>query len=368
MRPISMFAATLAVLLTCDLSAQAGIVTKPWGQFQGHKVNLYTLTNKGGAQVRITNYGGVIVSIKMPGRDGTFADVVQGFDSLADYTSVDYLKRGGRYGGILGRFADRIKDETYVLNGVTHHRTRDGKPYNERVWTGTAKDTADPQLVLNLTDPDGSMGFSGTLNVTVTYTLTKDNILRLDYRATTDKDTIASLTNHTYFNMAGGGTVLDQLLTVNADAITPGDAQNTPTGEVRPVAGTPFDFRKPTPIGLHINAPDTMLQRQKGYGLNYKLNGTPGTLRLAARLEDPKSGRVMVVWTTQPDIRLYSANYMPPKVALAKGFGLHTAMALETEHAANSPNIPSFVSPKITPDKPLHEITEFRFLVDKSHP
>jgi aldose 1-epimerase len=343
------------------LPAQAAITVQPWGHYDGRKIDLYTLTNRNGVSARITNFGATIVSIRAPDRAGIMGDVVQGFDSLSAYTDPNY---NGHYGAVLGRYANRIKNETYVLNGVTYHRT-EGPQYDRRVWTGRIVSGKETQLVLSLTDPEGSMGFPGTVQAIVTYTLTDANTLRIDYRATTDKPTIVNMTNHTYFNLAGKGTILDHLLTINADAITPGDAKNVPTGEVRRVAGTVFDFHKPMPIGRHIDDPDPLLKQQLGYGVNYQLNGKPGTLRMAARLDDPKSGRVMEEWTTQSDMQLYSGNYASPAVALAKGYGRRTGVALEAERAPNSPNIRAFYSPVVTPQKPLHEVTEFRFLVDK---
>ena len=344
--------------------AQTGVTSQPWGVWAGQPVRLYLLRNANGMEARITNYGAVLVSVRAPDRHGVLAQVVQGFDSLADYTGSDYLGHGARYGAVLGRYANRIKNETYVIDGVTWHRTKAGKPYGERVWTARVQNGADPALVLTLTDPAGTMGFPGTVRAQVTYTLTRDNILRLEYQATTDRPTIVNMTNHAYFNLAGGGTVLNHLLTIHADAITPGDATNTPTGEVRDVTGTVFDFRKPMRIGAHVDDPDPLIQLVHGYGVNYRLNGRPGTLRLAARLEDPASGRVMEEWTTQSDMQLYSGNYMPPKVALKKGYIRRGGVALEAERAPNSPNLPNFASPLVTPDRPLHEITEFRFGVD----
>ena len=343
------------------MPAQAGISSQPWGARDGRPVFLYTLTNAHGLEVRVTNYGAILVGVRTPGRDGKLVRVVQGFDNLADYTSADYLSRNAHYGALLGRYANRIKNETYAIDGVTYHRTKDGKPFEERVWKGRIKDGAEPSLVLTLTDPAGTMGFPGTVQAQVTYTLTRDNSLRLDYRATTDKPTIVNMTNHAYFNLAGEGLVLDHLLTINADDVTPGDATNTPTGEVRSVAGSVFDFRKPMRIGAHVDDPDPLIQLVHGYGVNYRLNGAPGTLRLAARLEDPVSGRFMEEWTTQSDLQLYSGNYMPPTVALDKGYRQRGGVALEAERAPNSPNIPDFASPLVTPQKPLHEVTEFRF-------
>jgi aldose 1-epimerase len=352
------------------LPAKAAIAIQAWGGLGGKGVDLYTLTNAKGMQASITNYGGVITAIRVPGRDGKLTDVVQGFDRLEDYASPDY---GGRYGAIIGRFANRIKDNTYQINHITYRISRDAyvltesnnKPYDERVWAADPRGGDEPQLILSLLDRTGTMGFPGNLRVTVTYTLTKDNVLRIAYRAVSDKDTIISLTNHAYFNMAGdlSGPVLDQLLTVNANAITVGDEKNVPTGELRPVAGTAFDFRKPTPIGAHINDPDPAIQRAKGFDQNYAINGAPGTMRLAARLEDPKSGRAMEEWTTQAGVQVYSANYSPPPIGLAKGYQVHSAVALEAQAFPNAPNIPSFPSAFLKQDTSYGEITEYRFSV-----
>jgi aldose 1-epimerase len=363
MRAIAIGAA--ACLLASCIPVAAGITTQSWGVRDGRPVFLYTLSNPGGLEVRVTNYGAILVGVRAPDRAGKFARVVQGFDSLSGYTGADYLKRGAHYGAVLGRYANRIKNETYVLDGVTHHRTKDGKPFDVRVWTGAIHDGPQPSVTFSLTDPDGNMGFPGTVQASVTYTLTAGNVLRLDYRATTDKPTIVNMTNHAYFNLAGDGLILDHLLTINAGAITPGDATNTPTGEVRSVTGTVFDFRRPMRIGDHIDDPDPLMQLVHGYGVNYRLNGRPGTLRLAAKLEDPASGRVMEEWTTQSDMQLYSGNYMPPQAALDKGYRQRGGVALEAERAPNSPNIASFLSPRVTPQKPLHEVMEFHFGVSK---
>jgi aldose 1-epimerase len=354
----------LCIFLSCAPAA-AGVTTQPWGARDGQPVSLYTLTNRNGLEVRVTNYGAILVGVRAPDRAGKLARVVQGFDTLAGYTGEDYLRSGAHYGAVLGRYANRVKDETYVLDGVTRHRTKDGRPFDERVWTGTAHDGPQPSVTLTLTDPDGNMGFPGTVKASVTYTLTTDNVLRLEYRAATDRPTIVNMTNHAYFNLAGDGLILNHLLTINADAITPGDATNAPTGEVRPVTGTVFDFRKAMPIGRHIDDTEPLLTLVHGYGVNYRLNGQPGTLRLAARLEDTASGRVMEEWTTQSDMQLYSGNYMPPQAALDKGYRQRGGVALEAERAPNSPNIPLFLSPRVVPDRPLHEITEFRFGVSR---
>jgi aldose 1-epimerase len=353
--------AAAAILFACAAPAAAKITTDAWGNApDGTAVRLYTLTNAKGVEARITNYGGIIVSLKVPDRSGVMANVVQGFASPADY-----VEAGGRYGALIGRFANRIKNQTYELNGATYHVTREGKPYDQRVWNATPVNGTEPKLVLKLNDPDGTMGFPGTVNVTVTYTLTSSNRLRIDYRATTDKPTVISLTNHSYFNMAGGGTVLDQLLTINGDNIMAGDATNTPTGELRPVPGSAFDFRSPQPIGARIHDPDPLLVQAKGYDQNYAINGIPGMMRLAARLEDPKSGRVLEEWTTQAGIQVYTANYATKDFVVSRGMGQHSAVALEAQAFPNAPNVPHFPSALVTPKKPLHEVTEFRFSVAK---
>jgi aldose 1-epimerase len=362
--------AAAAAWLAIILPAQAGIAVRAWGGVGGKGVDLYILTNTRGMEARITNYGGIITGIRVPGRDGKPTDVVQGFDSLGDYTSLGYK---GRYGATIGRFANRIKDDTYFINRVQYHIARDAyvlheaenKPYDERVWDASPKDGDEPQLTLSLLDRNGLMGFPGTLHVTVTFTLTRNNVLRMAYRAVSDKDTIISLTNHAYFNMAGdaSGPVLDQLLTVNADQITAVDDKNVPTGAMRNVAGTAFDLRQPTPVGAHINDPDPAIQRAHGFDQNFAINGKPGTLRLAARLEDPKSGRRLEEWTTQAGLQVYSANYDPPSVALIKGYQIHSAVALEAQAFPNAPNIPSFPSALLPQDTVYSQVTEYRFSV-----
>jgi aldose 1-epimerase len=357
-------------LMALTAPAAAGIVTTAWGGVNGKGVDLFTLTNARGMEVKITNYGGVITSIRVPGKDGKMADVVQGFDSLAAYTDLTYR---GRYGATIGRFANRLKDNTFTLDRVTYRISRDAyvlqesgnKPYDERVWDAQPKDGAEPQLTLSLIDRNGTMGFPGTVRVQVTFTLTRNNVLRMAYRAISDKNTVISLTNHAYFNMAGdtSGPVLDQLLTVNADQITVVDDKNVPTGEMKNVAGTGFDYRHATPIGAHVGDPDPAIQRAKGLDQNYAINGKPGTLRLAARLEDPKSGRVLEEWTTQAGLQVYSANYDPPPAGLAKGYQVHSAVALEAQAFPNAPNVPSFPSAVLPLDTVYNQVTEYRFSV-----
>ena len=360
----------LAALLTAvtSLPAQAAITKQAWGGVDKKGVDLFILTNPKGMEVKITNYGGIITSIRVPDRSGKLENVNLGFDRLEDYRSPNY---SGRYGALIGRYANRIKNNTFRINGVEHrisretYTTSESKPYDERVWDASTKNGDEPELTLSLLDRAGTMGFPGNLRVRVIYTLTRDNILRIAYFATTDRDTVVSMTNHAYFNLAGdlSGSVLDHLLTVNADAITAGDESNTPTGEMRAVAGTAFDFRTPTPIGARIKDPDPAIARARGYDQNYAINGKPGVLRFAARLEDPKSGRVMETWTTNPGLQVYTANYSPPPVALAKGYRIQGSVALEAQAHPNSPNIPSFPSTRLAPGQEYRQTTEYRFSV-----
>lgn len=360
----------LAALLAVAVSppAHAAITKQAWGGVDKKGVDLFVLTNPRGMEVRITNYGGIITSIRVPDRTGKLENVTLGFDRLQDYRSPGY---SGRYGALIGRYANRIKNNSFRINGVEYRISRDAysaadnKPYDERVWDASIKNSDEPELTLSLLDRAGTMGFPGNLRVRVMYTLTRDNVLRITYYAATDRETVVSLTNHAYFNLAGdlSGSVLDQLLTVNADAITAGDESNTPTGEIRPVAGTAFDFRQPTPIGARIKDADPSIARARGYDQNYAINGKPGTLRLAARLEDPKSGRVLETWTTQPGLQVYTANYSPPPIALAKGYRTHGGVALEAQGFPNAPNIPSFPSTRLAPGQEYRHVTEYRFSV-----
>ena len=361
------FAAIMA--LAFSLPAEAGVAVQAWGGIGKQGVDLYVLTNARGMEVKITNYGGIITSIRVPDRNGKLENVNLGFDRLEDYLSPGY---GGRYGALIGRYANRIKNNSFRINGVEYRVSREAystvenKPYDERVWEATTSNfSKEARVELSLLDRSGTMGFPGTLRVRVMYLLTDDNVLRITYYAVTDKETVISLTNHAYFNLGGdlSGSVLDHLLTVNADAITAVDETNTPTGEMRPVAGTAFDFRTPRPIGSRIKDPDPAIVRAKGYDQNYAINGKPGTLRLAARLEDPKSGRVMETWTTQPGVQVYTANYSPPPVALAKGYQVHGGVALEAQGFPNAPNIPAFPSTRLSPGQDYRQITEYRFSV-----
>ena len=370
----------LAALCFCT-GAEAAISSQPWGTTadDGRPANLYTLTNDKGMRVRITNYGGVIVSIDVPGRDGATANVVQGFASLADYTSADYIRNNGHYGAIIGRFANRIRGATVTLDGKQYALDPDkngdldqggSMAYFRQVFVAAPHDGTEPSLVLTHTDPDGFMGFPGMVRVTVTYTLTRNNVLRIDFRATTDKKTVINLINHSYFNMAGetSGPVDHQLLQIFAHHFTPIDDKSIPTGEIRAVAGSDFDFTQPTALGPRLASTDPQMTAKKGLDHNFVIDGVPGTLRLAVRLTDPASARRLEVWTTQPGVQVYSGNSVRPQVAIAKGYVLHGAISFQTQHYPDSPHHPNFPSTELAPGQSFHEVTEFRFSLADGRP
>ena len=348
---------------------QAAITSQPWGKTldDGRPANLYTLTNAHGMRVRITNYGGVIVSVEARARDGKFANVAQGFDSLADYTSEDYIKNNGHYGAIIGRFANRIAGARITLDGKSYALDADKNgdmdqggvmAYHRQVFAARVKGDS---LVLTHTDPDGFMGFPGTVKVTVTYTLTPGDALRIDYKATTDKKTVINLINHSYFNLAGEGAVDHQTLQIFAHRYTPIDSHSIPTGEIRDVAGSDFDFTTAQELGPRLASTDPQLAIKKGIDHNFVIDGAPGALRIAARLTDPASGRRLEVWTTQPGMQVYSENSVRPLVAHARGFVPHGAISFQTQHYPDSPNHPNFPTTELAPGQVFHEVTEFRF-------
>jgi aldose 1-epimerase len=352
--------------------AQAKIVKTPFGETPDHRqVDLYTLTNANGMTVKLSTYGAVIQSLLVPDRNGKMADIVRGFDSLAGYL----IPGNSHIGAVIGRYANRIKGAQFTLEGVTYHLAvnsaggnsiHGGKiGFDKKVWQAVPHDGASPSLTLSYTSPDGEEGFPGTLKVTVTYTLEADNALRLDYRATTDKPTVLNLTNHAYFNLKGHdqGDVLNHRLTVMSDTITLSDENRLATGQTEKVAGTAFDFRKPMTLGRHINDSDMQIASGHGYDQNFIVRGKPGTLRLAARVEEPQSGRIMEVLTTQPGIQLYTANAAKPLTGGKGGatYLQHGAFCLETQHFADSPNHPNFPSTELKPGEQFHQVTVFRF-------
>jgi aldose 1-epimerase len=321
-------------------------------------------------EVRITNYGGVVASVRTPDRNGRMADVVQGFDSLTDYTSADYIKSNGHYGAIIGRFANRIHGAKITLDGKSYALDPDRNgdldqggtmAYFRQVFRAKPVDGPEPALVLTHSDPDGFMGFPGTVQVTITYTLTHSNVLRIDMRATTDTKTVINLINHSYFNLSDAHTVNEQTLQLFASRFTPIDAGSIPTGEIREVAGSDFDFRQPVALGPRLSSGAPEIAAKHGLDHNFVIDGRPGTLRIAARMTDPVSGRILEVWTTQPGVQVYSGNSVRPKVALEKGYVPHGAISFQTQHYPDSPNHSNFPSTELVPGKSFHEVTELRF-------
>jgi aldose 1-epimerase len=367
--------ALVAVLCLGWGAAQAGISERDWGRTadDGRPARLYTLTNANGMEVAITSYGATIVSIRLPTKDRGKVDVVQGFDSLADYTSADYIAANGHYGTTVGRFANRIRGAEIALDGQTYRLDPDKNgdldqggrmAYFRQVFRGVARDGAEPSLVLTHTDPDGFMGFPGKVEVTVTYTLTRNNVLRIDFAATTDKKTVINIINHSYFNLAGSGLVDGETLQLFAHAYTPIGERSIPTGEIRKVEGTDFDFTAPQLLGSRMNSPASEIASKKGLDHNFVIDGPPGKLRIAARLKDP-SGRILEVYTTQPGVQVYSANSVRPQVAKDKGYLPHSAISFQTQHYPDSPHHPNFPTTVVTPGHPFHEVTELRFSTER---
>jgi aldose 1-epimerase len=370
------FSAVLLAGVAAFAQAQSpgAIEKRSWGTFDGKQVYLYTLRNSSGIKVTITNYGGTVTTVSAPDRNKKFEDVVLGFDSLAGYTSK---ANTGYFGALIGRYANRLAHGTFTLDGKQYHiPTNEGantlhggnRGFNQRVWDSKDVSSAEgAALELHYLSPDGEEGFPGNLDVTVRYTLGNDNGLRIDYTATTDKDTVLNLTNHSYFNLAGAGKgkILDHKLTLAADRFTPIDNTLIPTGAIDSVAGTPLDFRQSTAIGARINDNNEQLKLAKGYDHNFVLNQNGHSLALAAKVEEPNSGRVLEVLTTQPGIQFYSGNFLNGKVqGIGGAFNYRSALALETQHFPDSPNHPNFPSTVLHPGETFHETTVYRFSVE----
>jgi aldose 1-epimerase len=364
------------MLATCSLgSAEAKKTMKrePFGKTEdGQQVDLYTLTNKSGMEAAITNFGGIVVSLKTPDRNGKLDDVVLGYGQLDGY-----LTNKAFFGALIGRYANRIAHGKFTLDGVSYSTPKnDGdntlhggtQGFNKRVWTVKDVSGAHGQaLELTYLSKDGEEGFPGKLSAKVVYTLSDQNELRIDYSATTDKDTVVNLTNHSYFNLAGqgNGDILGHELMIRADRFTPVDATLIPTGELKPVKGTPFDFTKSTAIGARINQDDEQLKVGKGYDHNWVLNsGGKGAVSLAAEAYEPKTGRVLQILTDQPGIQFYSGNFLDGTIQGKGGkvYNLRNGFCLETQHYPDSPNQPAFPSAVLKPGQHYKTTTIFKFL------
>jgi aldose 1-epimerase len=349
------------------------ISNAPFGQTpEGQPVDIYTLQNRNGMEARIMTYGGIVVSLKTPDKSGKFDDVVLGYDTLDAY-----IKRNPYFGALVGRYGNRIAKGKFSLNGKTYslatnnngvnHLHGGVKGFDKVVWTAKPLETTNgPALQLHYLSKDGEEGFPGNLSVTATYTLTHDDALRLDFEATTDKDTICNLTNHSYFNFRGKDDVLDYLVQINADKFIPTDATLIPTGEQRPVAGTPFDFRKPTAIGTRINSPDEQLQFARGYDHTWVFNKPRGELGLVARAMDKVSGRCLEVFTTEPGTQFYTGNFLDGTITGKGGRVYHQrhGICFEPHHFPDSPNHPNFPSVELKPGQVYKNTILYKFSVE----
>jgi len=330
---------------------------------------LYTLTNAHGVEVRAMNYGGIILSIRVPDRKGQFADVVLGHETLEGYKpNPPYL------GVIVGRYANRIANGSFTLDGKTYNLPKNDGPntlhggtqktFNQVVWDAEALKGANG-VAFSYLSKDGDDGFPGNLKVKVTYVLTDSNELEVEYEATTDKATPINLSQHSYFNLAGEGTsdILDHEVMINADRFTPVDKNLIPTGELRPVKGTPFDFTTSTKVGARINDNNEQLVLGHGYDHNWILNRKGPGLSLAARVYEPTSGRVLEVSTTQPGVQFYTGNFLDGSVTGKQGhvYKRRYGLCLETQHFPDSPNHPDFPSSILKPGEKFHEKTVFKF-------
>jgi len=363
------------LIVTAALFAQtekraSGIQQQPFGTHDGRPITLYTLTNSHGMEVRAMNYGGIIVSIRVPDRKGKFADVVLGHDDLKGYEpNPPYI------GAIIGRYGNRIANGTFTLDGKTYTLPKNDGPntlhggvaktFDRVVWDGEPK--GKNAVEFTYLSHDGDDGFPGNVKARVTYTLTDGNALLIDYEATADKATPINLTQHSYFNLKGegNGDILDHEIMINADRFTPVDKTLIPTGELRPVKGTPFDLTHPTKIGAHIDDSYDQIQLGHGYDHNFVLNAKPDQngMKLAARVHESSSGRELEVWTTQPGVQFYTGNFLDGSVTGKQGhvYQRRNAFCLETQHYPDSPNHPDFPNTILKPGETFHEKTVFKF-------
>jgi aldose 1-epimerase len=367
--------ALAAMTTACWAAKTPHVQQAPFGQTaSGEAVQIYTLTNKHGIEARIMTYGGTLVSLKTPDRNGKLEDIVLGFDTLDPYLAgVPY------YGATIGRFGNRIAGGKFTLDGAAYQLPTNNGPnslhggnqgFDKRVWTAKPfVNKQGPGLKLTYVSADGEEGYPGQLTTHVTYQLRNNNSLSIDYSATTTKPTVVNLTNHSYFNLSGDTdhSIVDEILTINADKFTPVDATLIPTGVLQPVAGTPFDLRKPTIIGMHINDDDQQIHYGPGYDHNWVLvKPKPGAMTTASVLSDPTSGRVLETKTTEPGLQFYTGNFQDGKPAgTGSVFKHRTGLTLEPQHFPDSPNQPSFPSTVLRPGHTYTSHTVFIFRMEK---
>jgi len=363
---------------TSTMAHAASIQSTPFGTTQdGKPVELYTMTNDHGLVVKFISYGGVITEIDAPDRNGRMADVVLGLSSLHEYETIPNF-----FGALVGRYANRIGGARFTLDGHEYHLPANNNGntlhggtvgFNKAVWTVTTHRSGNTvSATLTHVSPDGDQGFPGTLHVTVTYTLNDRGELRIDYQATTDKDTVVNFTNHSFFNLAGNGSgsVENQILQIDADRYTPTDTTQIPTGELATVAGTPFDFRQPTAIGARLRSGVQQMVYAHGYDHNFVLNGSRRTTTPlpAAHAYDPQSGRTLDVLTTEPGLQVYTSNNFNGTMVGSAGtvYRQTEAFTMETQHFPDSPNKQQFPSTELKPGDTFRSTTIFRFGTDAS--
>jgi len=355
-------------------SSKGSVTKAPYGKLSdGTAVDVYTLKNSKGAEARIITYGGTVTYLSMPDKDGKFSDVVLGFDNLEGYTSTNntayFGALVGRYGNRIGKAKFTLDGKEYTLPANNNGNTLHGgtKGFDKVVWTAKeGSSTEGPSLELTYLSKDGEQGFPGNLNVKAVYTLTDDNALKLEYTATTDKDTVVNLTQHSYFNLAGKGSILDHEVQIMSDQTTPVDAQLIPTGGYKSVDGTPFDFRKPTKIGARIDDKDTQLQYGPGYDHNWVINKPMGQMGLMARVTEATTGRVLEVSSDQPGLQFYSGNFLDGTLG-GNGwkFEKRTGFCMEPQHYPDSPNRPEFPSTELKPGETYKNTIIYKFSVAK---
>ena len=349
---------------------------EPFGEFEGRVIDRFTLANRHGLRVEVMPYGGIIRAVWVPDRDERLANVALGFANLAGYLEMNEPF----FGCIAGRYANRIAHGRFSIDGETYQlATNDGanhlhggvRGFDKRLWDAAeVRDGERAGVRLSRTSPDGEEGYPGTLTAEITYLLDDDNRLRIDYRAESDRPTIVNLTNHTYWNLAGegSGTIEGHVLRLAASRYTPVDASLTPTGELAPVAETPFDFTTPTAIGARIREDHPQLLHGKGYDHNVVFDRDPGDASLseAVSLHDPGSGRTLTIWTTEPGVQVYSGNYLDGSIVGSSGraYRQGDGIALETQHFPDSPNNPEFPSTLLRPGEVYASTTIFAFSTD----
>jgi aldose 1-epimerase len=348
-------------------SRRASIEVRPFGLLpNGFRADLYVLRNANGIEARITNFGATVVSIMAPDRHGKFADIVLGFDDLEGYAQHRKF-----FGATVGRYANRIAGGRFILGSNNYSLATNNGPnhlhggvqgFDRALWT--AQDTRRKDaVVLRYRSADGEEGYPGNLDAEVVFTLTRDDALRIDYSAATDRPTPVNLTNHSFFNLGSDTDILDHELKLAADRFTPVDASLIPTGELRAVAGTPFDFRAPARIGARVDADDAQLQRAGGYDHNFILAKKNGRLDVAAEVYDRKSGRAMRVLTTEPGVQFYSGNFLDGSITgkKRKVYTHRTGFCLEAQHYPDSPNQPHFPSAILMPGDTYRQTTIYQF-------